>query len=665
MDLMSTPQQWMEPPTRQKALSYAPSPTQYSSAPGASGARRSFSALPTHSSSGGLLSSSVSSAAPAAAAGPALVAVRADLADIIEKGRSTFSALKEYKANAKKFDADGRLVSLVNKLWYRLGFLISAKYVGAGSDLQKEQLMLLGVLCEVRQTMFDLFDHQKTSGEKLQTILTRHAWLFTAAQKVEEFVSSGAMRLAQAEGSRNKSSSSTLAMPQLLEAPLTLFEDRLGIFSSEQMQSLFDESGSLKSLRSQVESYLNQGYEPALVSLFVTEAVGKAASTVMMNKDRRKLYFSALLSTYSCCRANSWILLLTNHAIDLGKLSDTKLTVSAGSNIAAAGTSAAAGAGGVEHAQTRRVSTFASAPGPSASMTTADKMRDAAGVTGTSASTGGSVRALPTDQTYRSMLDGLLLTGYFANGPDEVVVQRMQVWMDLAEGGSAKGSVPAVQGKKVALYYAPDHQERVQTPDCMLPISSISEILLGKQTTVLQSPAAARANSACCVTLVTSDGYSLNFEASTPAELAGFMGDVTKLCNATGKSMKENDGRDSNQQHPPLPPPSFSSQNSGVAAPPLLSSTSTAGAPTSPPLLSSTLAQHGASPPLLSATNRTSGLQTRGFDNGGWVKSTSPEGHVYFYHAGRNESVWEKPDEFQDFERPPPPAAEARRAIEF
>ena len=82
----------------------------------------------------------------------------------------------------------------------------------------------------------------------------------------------------------------------------------------------------LKSLRSQVESYLALNYEVALISLFITEAVGKAVGVLLPQKEKRKLYFSSLLSTYSVCRANSWMLLRANHSIDLGK-TGSKLNV--------------------------------------------------------------------------------------------------------------------------------------------------------------------------------------------------------------------------------------------------------------------------------------------------------------------------------------------------
>lgn len=82
----------------------------------------------------------------------------------------------------------------------------------------------------------------------------------------------------------------------------------------------------LKSLRSQVESYLALNYEVALISLFITEAVGKAVGVLLPQKEKRKLYFSSLLSTYSVCRANSWMLLRANHSIDIGK-TGSKLNV--------------------------------------------------------------------------------------------------------------------------------------------------------------------------------------------------------------------------------------------------------------------------------------------------------------------------------------------------
>lgn len=184
----------------------------------------------------------------------------------------------------------------------------------------------------------------------------------------------------------------------------------------------------LKSLRSQVESYLAMNYEVALISLFITEAVGKAVGVLLPQKERRKLYFSSLLSTYSVCRANSWMLLKANHMIDLSKTL-SKLNIA-------------------KDVVTPSAKAPESAPGMP-SVGAADLMRQNT-VTNT------SVRALPTEEVLKVMMDGIILTGYFAvPNIEEPIVQRMAVWYDLVEG-TANKIAANLTGKKGALFWAPE-----------------------------------------------------------------------------------------------------------------------------------------------------------------------------------------------------------------
>ena len=174
------------------------------------------------------------------------------------------------------------------------------------------------------------------------------------------------------------------------------------------------------------------GYEVALISLFITEAVGKAVGVLLPQKERRKLYFSSLLSTYSVCRANSWMLLKANHMIDLSKTL-SKL------NIAKDVASPAAGLGSKAPEQT---------PGMP-SVGAADLMRQ-------NTVTSSSVRALPTEEVLKVMMDGIILTGYFAvPNIEEPIVQRMAVWYDLVEG-TANKIAANLTGKKGALFWAPE-----------------------------------------------------------------------------------------------------------------------------------------------------------------------------------------------------------------
>jgi hypothetical protein len=106
-----------------------------------------------------------------AGSAPALTAIRGELNAILDEGRSAFNGSREFKHGSKelkKIDPDGRLTSMVNRLWYRYAFLVNAKYLGGGSDLIKECILVLTVLCEVRQSVVDVFEYSKSMGDKVR-----------------------------------------------------------------------------------------------------------------------------------------------------------------------------------------------------------------------------------------------------------------------------------------------------------------------------------------------------------------------------------------------------------------------------------------------------------------------------------------------------------------
>ena len=141
---------------------------------------------------------------------PSSVLARKELNDVLDASRSAFHANKELSQKGKlasKLDPDGRLAGMVNRLWYRFAFLINAKVLGGGSDLAKETMLLLTVLCEVRQSVVDVFEFSKFLGDKVSVILTRHAWLFDTVKRVEDLVQKATAKVAAAEG-KDKSGAS-------------------------------------------------------------------------------------------------------------------------------------------------------------------------------------------------------------------------------------------------------------------------------------------------------------------------------------------------------------------------------------------------------------------------------------------------------------------------
>jgi len=306
------------------------------------------------------------------------------------------------------------------------------------------------VLCEVRQSVVDVFEFSKAQGDKVSLILTRHAWLFDTARRLEALAAILLAKVAAAvEGKVVKMS--TTYTPQLLDAPLALFEDRIGNYTPEQQAELMLECPGLKTLRGQVETQLSLAYEPALISLCITEAVGKAVGILLPQKERRKLFFSSLLSTYAVSRASSWMLMKSNHSIDLSKSGAGKLAQSAGTT----GTASIANAAAQVHGL--------------GSVGAADLLRQTASST---------TRALPTEEVLRQMLSGQVLTGYFSvPGVEEPIMQRMFVWYDLLEG-TAGGDASKLIGKKGALWWVPEKAPRVKSEDMSLPIGDITDILL-------------------------------------------------------------------------------------------------------------------------------------------------------------------------------------------
>jgi hypothetical protein len=319
-----------------------------------------------------------------------------------------------------------------------------------GSALTKEAILVLMVLCEVRQSVVDVFEFSKAQGDKVSLILTRHAWLFDTARRLEALAAILLAKVAAAVEGKVVKMSNTYT-PQLLDAPLALFEDRIGNYTPEQQAELMLECPGLKTLRGQVETQLSLAYEPALISLCITEAVGKAVGILLPQKERRKLFFSSLLSTYAVSRASSWMLMKSNHSIDLSKSGAGKLAQSSGT----AGTASIANASAQAHGL--------------GSVGAADLLRQTASST---------TRALPTEEVLRQMLSGQVLTGYFSvPGVEEPIMQRMFVWYDLLEG-TAGGDASKLIGKKGALWWVPEKAPRVKSEDMSLPIGDITDILL-------------------------------------------------------------------------------------------------------------------------------------------------------------------------------------------
>jgi hypothetical protein len=87
---------------------------------------------------------------------------------------------------------------------------------------------------------------------------------------------------------------------------------------------------------------------------------------------------------------------------------------------------------------------------PSVNVGTADLMRQ-------NTVSNSSTRALPNEETFKSMMDGIVLIGYFqAPYIDEPIVQKMAVWYDLYEG-TAAGNPANLVGKKGALRWRPSN----------------------------------------------------------------------------------------------------------------------------------------------------------------------------------------------------------------
>jgi len=98
---------------------------------------------------------------------PALTAVRQELNEILDVGHATFTGMRDFKLGSrelKKIDPDGRLMAIVNTLWYRFAFLVNAKYPGTGSILMKEAILVLMVLSEVRQTVMVSEDRYRSGS---------------------------------------------------------------------------------------------------------------------------------------------------------------------------------------------------------------------------------------------------------------------------------------------------------------------------------------------------------------------------------------------------------------------------------------------------------------------------------------------------------------------
>jgi hypothetical protein len=171
----------------------------------------------------------------------------------------------------------------------------------------------------------------------------------------------------------------------------------------------------------------------------------------------------------------------------------------------------------------------------------------------------------------------------------------------------------------------------------------------------------------------------MNFEAASKEALTVWMAGLTKLANASGKKMYE----DGQQPAPPstkAPEPSqphdqtaapisqqqFQQQQAAAPtpqqhaqpvathapAPPVAAPIETAY---SPPLLSATLSHSTpavaaavADPPAAVATPAASTVEV----NGGWIRCTAPDGHLYYYHSGTQTSVWLKPAEYTDENAP-------------
>jgi len=139
--------------------------------------------------------------------------------------------------------------------------------------------------------------------------------------------------------------------------------------------------------------------------------------------------------------------------------------------------------------------------------------------------------ALPQDVNLRTMTEG---RDFYVWEVDDItgrVYKKLQHVYYVSEADTATASGGG-QKLRLGAFYWNDVGKKEMHPTRRMVIGDLTDVFVGKQTVIMNDPAASSANSKCCVTFVDSASRQLNLEAMSPELANTFLAGVNGVLTA-------------------------------------------------------------------------------------------------------------------------------------